>query len=196
MRKIGSFLLVFTASLALYGIETAFALAFTNANVIGNYACQMQGGFSSQPFSHAIMQIHASGAGAIVSPNTAHPGQFETVLGSFGTNQVPNPTATPTPSSAFYFQESFEICRYHLGAGSTYSVNKDGTGVLTINWTPEGGNPSSFVNCTTAITTHYDILLNSPTSFSLISTDLAGATCNGTDFTTCGSSFSGSCTLQ
>jgi hypothetical protein len=196
VRNIVSVLLAFVASLALLGVETALGGTFTSANIEGNYACQMQGGFSLQPFSHSIMQIHASGAGTIIVPNAAHPGLFETVIGAFGTDQMPNPTATPTPSSAFYFQEAFEICRYRLGTGSTYSVNKDGTGVLTINWTPESGNPSSFVNCTVAITTHYDILLNSSTSFTVLSTDLNTNSCNGTDFTSCGSSLSGTCTLQ
>jgi hypothetical protein len=123
--KIVSLLLAFMASMTLYAAETA--LAFTNLNVTGNYACQMQGGVVSAPFSHAIMQVHSSGAGSIIVPNTLHPGRFEVVIGDFGTNQIPNPATTP-PTSAFYFQESFEICRYQLAAGSTYSVNRDGTG--------------------------------------------------------------------
>jgi hypothetical protein len=141
------------------------------------------------------MQIHSSGAGSIIVPNTLHPGRFEVVIGDFGTNQIPNPATTP-PTSAFYFQESFEICRYQLAAGSTYSVNRDGTGALTLKWTPVSGNPSSFVNCTVPITTHYDIIMSSATNFSLLSTDLAGASCSGINFAGCGSAFSGTCTLQ
>jgi len=191
MGKISSTLV---GLLMVLAVGTASA-GFTDANLAGNWACQMQGGFVAQASSQALMQIHGDGAGNIVSPNVGHPGVFQVSIGEFGTNQVPNPSSNVP---AFYFQASAESCQYQIStsSGSTYVVNKDGTGTLTLNWSPKSGNPGAFVNCTTNIATHFNILLGSATSFSLMSSDLLGNSCNGSDYSTCGSSFVGTCTLQ
>jgi len=192
MGKIVPLTLLATASFILCAVYPAPALVVTNATVVGNYNCEMTGGVGKHPFSRALMQVHADGKGNISSGLVTHPGVLTLELASFGTEQTPAP-GTP----AFYFQQPFEICKYSMGVNSTYNTRSDGEATMAINWVPDPGNQATPVDCTLGEKFHYAIIVNSATSFSIMSSDLKNNNCATVDpLVNCGSSLAGTCQLQ
>jgi len=150
--------------------------------VKGVYNCLLEGGFISRPFSKAQMQFKADGAGNVVSSD---PGELAVTLGSFNTPVSPN-----THSYTGVEQK----CDYMVSSG-TYTLNTSGVGTLQILWTPVG-NGAPCIN-PNPITANYDILVTSPSSLSVMSTDFVTGTCLADDdYPSCGSSLADSCQLR
>ena len=172
-------------SLAMGG--SAIAASSSNADIKGTYNCQLSGSFAINPFSNVQMQFQVDGAGNVVATN---PGELSVVLGGIDTLQNQSPPLTY--SNTF----SYQSCQYTVAAGSTYQINKNGAGTMQINWTPNANNAASPTDCTPAITTNFNVLVNAKNSLSVMSTDLAG-NCNApANYANCGSSLVGICQLQ
>ena len=162
------------------------AASSPNAYLKGIYDCSLTGAFIAQPFSNAQMQFRLDGAGNVVS---TFPGELIVTLGQFNT-----PQSQPTPDS---FSHTFihQLCDYSVSSSSagTYSLNGAGFGTLAIGWEPAAGNTGI---CTDCITTKFQLLVNSPSSFQIMSLDMVNG-CSGTaTYATCGSALAGICTLQ
>ncbi|HKV56080.1 MAG TPA: hypothetical protein VJN94_15715 [Candidatus Binataceae bacterium] len=159
----------------------------------GVYNCQLSGGFVAQPDSTALMQFAANGKGGV----NAGPGELHVVVGQV--LFVSDPTAGDT---VFLGKTSSQSCNYTIltGAPGGYSLTQSGSGALEVGWTPIANNSSTPIDCSEQITTHYDILVTSPSSFMLMSSDpFLQTQCNGTsgiNYANCGSTFTGICQQQ
>jgi hypothetical protein len=177
--------------LIAYGAATLFfsltsgSLAATspNSDIKGPYNCLLTGGFIAQTSSSALAQFSAANGKV-----TGGAGELKVVVG--GEDQGPSLTTNPTQVINRY---SFQICNYTPSGGS-YSLNVNGAGTLSVNWTASAENGSAPIPCTDNITTNFDILVNSRAAFILESTDLIQSSC-GTSFgySSCGSTFHGTC---
>jgi hypothetical protein len=163
---------------------SAMAASAPDADISGAYNCLLTGGFLAQTASSALAQFTAAGNGRI----TNAPGELKVVVS--GENQTPG---SGNPSQIIN-QYSFELCSYTPSGGS-YSIGANGAGTLSVNWTPSPKNEREAIDCTGNITTNFDILVNSPTSFVLDSTDLLESNCGhpSFDYAACGSTLKGSC---
>jgi hypothetical protein len=182
----------------IYGTLLAFALAsggIASAKtpssspdrfMKGSYVCELTGGFIVQTGSTALAQFAVDGDGNV----TASSGELNVTVGSN--------TTVSTPSNGFFFDNeySYEQCEYSPSGGS-YSLSANGAGTLSVNWTAGTSNPDSPLDCTGNITTNFDVLVNSASSFLLNSTDLLGdCTTDTFDYADCGSTLVGSCQQQ
>jgi len=168
-------------------MSVPLALAVTppspNAAMKGVYNCLLEGGFITRPFSRALMQFKADGAGHVVSTD---PGELAVTLGFFNTPDA--------PPNAHSFTGVEQTCDYMVSSG-TYTLNTSGVGTLQILWAPVGNEAPCILP--KPITTNYDILVNSTSSINVNSTDLVTGSCSADDtYPTCGSSLAGSCQLQ
>ncbi|HUN58414.1 MAG TPA: hypothetical protein VMU41_09895 [Candidatus Binataceae bacterium] len=181
-------------ALALAGPGAALAKskpASTSGFIKGTYNCQLTGGFIAQPYSTALTQFSVDGEGNV----SGSAGELAVTAGGSG---IPNPNNTNAdflnPS-----QYSFQTCDYVPSEG-TYTLNANGTGTMTIDWTASTDNTDTPLDCTEDITAHYNVLVDSPASFVLNSTDLLplSGTCGDPDvnYAVCGSSLTGTCQLQ
>jgi hypothetical protein len=164
------------------------AAAVAERALKGVYNCLLEGSFISRPFSRALVQFKVDGAGHVVSTD---PGVLAVTLGAFNTPAINNPSAPNTLSHTFVNQ----ICNYmvtSVASAGKYSLNTSGVGTLQILWTPTGNDPP----CIEPITANYDILVNSPSSFTLMSIDLNTSCSSDDDYAACGSSLAGACQLQ
>jgi hypothetical protein len=180
----------FALSVASAGAAMAKSQAQTPSSFIkGTYNCQLTGGFIAQAGSSGLAQSTVDGKGNV----TDSAGELNVSVGGYA---LPNPNNTNNdflnPSQFIY-----QTCDYTPGTGGTYSIGANGGGTLSINWTANAGNPSSGTDCSEDITTNFDIVVNSPASFALTSTDLiADCTTGSVNYASCGSSFTGTCVQQ
>jgi len=153
-----------------------------NAAIKGVYNCLLDGGYITRPGSKAQLQVKVDGAGNVVKTD---PGELAVTLGFFNTPVSPNTHS---------FTGAYQKCAYTVSSG-TYSLNTSGMGTLQILWTPVGSEaPCLSPN---PITANYDILVTSPSSLTVMSTDLVTSNCStDDDYPACGSSLAGSCQLQ
>jgi hypothetical protein len=163
--------------------------ASPDGEIKGTYNCQLSGGFIAQAGSSALAQFSVDEGDV-----TDTAGELNVSLGAYS---IPNPNNT---SADFVFpgQYSYEACNY-TPSGGTYTLNGNGGGTISIKWTASADNASSPTDCTEDITTNFNILVNSSSSFTLNSTDLLpGDDCGNPDvnFANCGQSLSGSCQQQ
>jgi len=172
--------------LSFGGANAAFATPpnwSPNVFIRGVYNCHLTGGFIVQPGSTGLAQFTLDGKGNV----TSAPGELIVTLGEI--------TTPSTPDDGFFFTNSasYRRCAYTPSGGS-YSVNPNGTGTLTIDWTASGNNVGI---CSGDITTNYDILIDNPGSFTVNSTDFPDL-CGDpdSDYASCGSSFTGTCKQQ
>lgn len=180
-------LIVYGAALFFSLASCGIALASSpNGDIKGVYNCQLAGGFIAQVSSSGLAQFTVDGTGKVT--NSA--GELKVVMGA------ENQPSKATGGVFYLSQYSFQACDYTPSGGS-YSISANGTGTLSINWTASVKNTSTPLDCTENITTNYNILVNSPTSFFLDSTDLIGP-CGSpkVDYASCGSSFRGTCQQQ
>jgi hypothetical protein len=171
------------------GVATAKSTqASPDGEIKGTYNCQLTGGFIAQAASTGLGQFSVDGKGNV----TDAAGQLAVTIG--GENQ---PSTASSNGFFFISQYTFQACDY-TPSGGLYSLSANGSGTLSIQWTPSASNADSPVDCTEDITTDYDILVNSAASFTLNSTDLLPSTCGdpNIDYADCGSSFTGTCVQQ
>jgi hypothetical protein len=177
--------------LALTSGGMAFAKAqqgSTEGAIKGTYNCQLTGGFIAQAGSSALAQFQVDGKGNV----TSTVGGLNVSVGGYA---LPNPNNTDAdflnPS-----QYNYQI-RAYSPAGGTYSLNANGSGSVTMNWTASTNNADSPLDCTGDITTSFNIVVNNLASFVLSSTDLINdCTTGNVNYAACGSSFTGSCQQQ
>jgi hypothetical protein len=161
----------------------AMAASSPNADISGAYNCLLTGGFLAQTSSSALAQFTAGGNGKI----TATAGELKVVVS--GENQNPKNNADQIIN-----QYGFQICDYTPSGGS-YSISANGAGTLSVDWTASAKNEPTPVDCAQNITTNFNILVNSPSSFILDGTDLLQSSCGDPkiDYASCGSTFKGTC---
>lgn len=178
-------LIAYSAALFFSLASGDVALASSaNADIKGPYNCLLTGGFIAQVSSSALAQFTVDGTGKV----TNSPGELKVVLGA--ENQP-----STTKSGFFFISEySYQTCNYTPSGGS-YSIGTNGAGTLSINWTPNAKNESTGTDCAQGITTNFNILVDSPTSFDLVSTDLIQSSCGDplVDYAGCGSTLKGTC---
>jgi hypothetical protein len=176
--------------LIAFGAATLFMLAIgglakaasPDADISGAYNCLLTGGFLAQTSTSALAQFTAAGNGKV----TNAPGELKVVVTGENQNAKNNP-------NQIINQYSFQICNYTPSSGS-YSISANGAGTLSVNWTAAAKNDSTPIDCSENITTHFNVLVNSPNSFLLDSTDLLSS-CGDPhiDYASCGSTFKGTC---
>jgi hypothetical protein len=179
-------------SVASGGVAMAKSQAQTPTSFIkGTYNCQLTGGFIAQAASSGLAQFTVDGKGNVTS--TA--GEFNVSVGAYS---LPNSNNTDA-NFLFPAQYIYQTCDYTPGTGGTYSIDATGGGTISVNWSPNAGNPSSGTDCSEDITTNFDIVVNSPASFILTSTDILNGddcTTGSVNYASCGSSFTGTCVQQ
>jgi hypothetical protein len=158
------------------------------AFIKGSFDCQLTGGFIAQAYSSALAQFSVDGKGNV----TGSAGELNVSVGGSG---IPNPNNTDAdflnPS-----QYIFQTCSYSPASGS-YTLAPNGTGTIAIDWTASANNADSPLDCTPDITTNFNLVVNSPGSFLLSSTDILNGCASGNiNYAACGSSFAGTCQLQ
>ena len=157
----------------------------------GVYNCQLSGGFVAQPGSTALMQFTVDGKGGV----TTGAAELHVAVGQVLFSAAVN-------GFTFLGQQSTQSCLYTISQGSpgSYAVSRSGDGALIVSWTPNAANQPVPIDCSGPISTHFDMLLNSPTSLMLMSTDsltaACGATANSVNYPNCGSTLTGSCQQQ
>ena len=186
---------IYGAAFALLAATGGIAMAksqpqTTTGFIKGTYNCQLTGGFIAQAGSSGLAQFTVDGKGNV----TDSAGELNVSVGGYA---LPNPNNTNNdflnPSQFIY-----QTCDYTAGTGGTYDIDATGGGTLSVNWTPNLGNPSSGTDCSEDITTNYNVVINSPASFILTSTDLVTNDCTtgSVNYASCGSSFTGTCVQQ
>jgi hypothetical protein len=159
----------------IYGTALVFALTgasqamaktkpeSTTGFIKGTYVCQLTGGFIAQPYSTGLTQFSVDGEGNV----TTTAGELAVSVGGTAILNPNNTNDNFLNASGYIFQ----TCDYTPSGGS-YTLDANGTGTITIDWTASTDNADSPLDCTEDITAHYNILVNSPTLFTLSSTDI------------------------
>jgi hypothetical protein len=165
----------------------AFAAPFNNKKIRGSYVCSATGGFISSN-ARALILLAADGKGNVLR------GSLIVATDSAGTTG--NGAASPSQGSPWFdFRDDFGQCKYSA-SGGMYSVNSDGTATMAVNWTANGGNPSTPLDCSENLVAHYDLILQSSGVFFFLTRDPLAKPVTATNFANLGEALSGSCSIQ